>query len=463
MRNAFSHRALLAAALSVAASCSVVRGVADAPGQIVGAVSGGQSKETPIDLAVVASDARRFADRIASRVDAATVEFAAKVATPEGREQALNWRLTTADHAYQSATQARPIAALADLVTQCVYQQRLHELHWRQVYGEADTPLVEVWTTLRQQGLESVDLHLGKELGQSLRTVIENWQAASTDPQALLRAGAPRFEDLVDPGQDTAESGSLFATLGLNPLDSLEPAAREIAATRELAERAVYLAQRAPRTLSMRAELLTLQLTRQPDLQSVLQDLERTSKAVESVSAIADALPEKLGVQVDDLLQRVSTEISTQRAGIVTDLETTSASTQALLASSEKTLDAATRLAQALEATAHSVGPLLAHFATPEPEAPKEPEPPGKPFDPAEYTALAAQLTTMIQELNAAADRVDRLMPVAQRNLDEVATRADLSVARTIHEALRFALITIAAVVAGVVVLRFVPRRRTAA
>jgi hypothetical protein len=133
-----------------------------------------------------------------------------------------------------------------------------------------------------------------------------------------------------------------------------------------------------------------------------------------------------------------------------------------LLTSSEKTLDAATRLAQALEATAHSVDPVIARFTTPPDTAPppSEPESPGKPFDPAEYTALAAQLTSMIQELNAAADRVDKLMPVAQSNLDEVATRADLSVASAIHEALRFVLITIAAVVAAVVLLRFVPRRR---
>jgi hypothetical protein len=76
--------------------------------------------------------------------------------------------------------------------------------------------------------------------------------------------------------------------------------------------------------------------------------------------------------------------------------------------------------------------------------------------------ALAAQLTTMIEELNAAADRVDKVMPVAQRNLDEIATRADLSVASAIREALRFTLITIAAIVAAVIVLRFVPRRRNA-
>ena len=41
-----------------------------------------------------------------------------------------------------------------------------------------------------------------------------------------------------------ASTGSLLGLLGLDPLDSLEPAAREVARTRELAERAVFLAQR---------------------------------------------------------------------------------------------------------------------------------------------------------------------------------------------------------------------------
>src|SRR5690606_24115201 len=142
----------------------------------------------------------------------------------------------------------------------------------------------------------------------------------------------------------------LLGSLGLDPLDSIEPAAREVARTRELAERGLYLAQRTARILAWRGGLLTLELPRQQDLRAVLPDRERTSRAAAQSAATAATLPAQVGTEGEALVQRVSAELSAQRAGLVADLERTSAPTRELLAQTEQTLAAGTRMAEALEA-----------------------------------------------------------------------------------------------------------------
>jgi hypothetical protein len=448
--------------LLAGASCGLVRGVADTPGRVVGAVSGGDSKPPKVDLDEARSESMRFADRIVSQVEtAAYMTPEAQAKSPEAAERSLVWKITAAEQAFQIAAQQHPVAALADLVALCAYQRKIHELYWVATLGEADQPLLQVWTALEKQGLDAADRCLPATQSQSFRDVLERWRAVTTDGTAAIQSGAPSFEDIATKHAETSQKTSLLGVIGLDPLDSIEPAARELARSRELAERAVFLAQRMPRTLAWRTELLTLRAARQPGMKSLLEDMERTSKAAEGAVATADALPAKLRAEGDALIQRVSTELSTQRAGIVTDLERTSAPTQALLTQMQQTLDAGTRLSQALDVTTKSVDQFIAHVAPPEPPgaAPKE-ESPGKPFDPVEYTALAAELTGTLHELNAAAANLDRSLPAVQQTVDAAAARVDRSIDRAWTLAVWLVLIAVGATAAAVLLVRAVSARR---
>jgi len=446
----------LCAVVLMATSCSIFQSVAEAPGRLLGILAPSPDGKSTIDLEVVRNEGLRFADRMVSRIDIATRIFANRLDTPEGAERALSWRLNTADRAYQTAAQSRPIAALSDLLALCIYERSVHRLYWSKRYGEeADEPMLAVWNSLVEEGIETVNRLLSKDLSQAVGRVIARWDETATDTEQLQRAGPPRFEDLVPKDLDPKETVTIFGALGLDPLDSIEPAAREIARTRELGERAVYLAQRAPRTLAWRAELLALQLTKQADIHAVVESVERTSKAFESVSETVAALPEQLRIEGQALVQDISKAAAEQRAGLAADLERTAPSTQALLTTTEKTLDAGTRTAQAVESMAHAF-----RGSSAEGEGLKDESSPGKPFDPVEYTALAAQTTLVLEQLNTAVARLDTSMPVVQRTMDDAAARVDQSVDRALNSVLKVVLMTIAAVVVAIVVLRFVPSRR---
>jgi len=449
--------ALCAVAL-MATSCSIFQSVAEAPGRLLGILAPSPDGKSTIDLEVVRNEGLRFADRMVSRIDIATRIFANRLDTPEAAERALSWRLSTADRAYQTAAQSRPIAALSDLLALCIYERSVHRLYWSKRYGEeADEPMLAVWNSLVEEGIETVNRLLSKDLSQAVGRVIARWDETATDTEQLQRAGPPRFEDLVSKDLDPKETVTIFGALGLDPLDSIEPAAREIARTRELGERAVYLAQRAPRTLAWRAELLALQLTQQADIHAVVESVERTSKAFESVSETVAALPEQLRIEGQALVQDISKAAAEQRAGLAADLERTAPSTQALLTTAEKTLDAGTRTAQAVESMAHA---FRGSTAEGEGQGLKDESSPGKPFDPVEYTALAAQTTLVLEQLNTAVARLDTSLPVVQRTMDDAASRVDQSVDRALNSLLKVVLMTIAAVVVAIVVLRFVPSRR---
>lgn len=455
-----SSRTVWAILLLVAASsCKAAREVAELPGELVGAATDkDEDKKKPVDLELVHSESRRFADRIVTRVDIASHIFATRAGTPEASERALIWRVNTADRAFQSATQSRPLATLADLLAQCFYERSVHELHWSKQYGDADEPVASVWASLCNEGLEVVGRTVNQDLRRTVEAVLVRWHDSNTDPEVLLAAGPPQFADLVSKEQFAPEeSEGLFGTLGLDPFSGIEPATREIARARELGERSVYLAQRMPRTLAWRMELLTLRLGRTPDVQSVLASVERVTKTVET-------LPKSVGVEADALIQRVSTELTTQRAGIVTDLERLSPSTQALLASTQQTIDAATRLTQAIESLSRAWEEAGEKKRAAEGPPPAD-APPSKPFDPADYTALVAQATKLVEELNTTVAKLETTMPVAQQNLDTAATRLDASVDRAFNGVLRVVLIAVGAIALAFVLVklllaRFGPARR---
>jgi hypothetical protein len=460
---------LLSAALALP-SCKLVQGVADAPGEIVGAATGAKKTPPAVDLEAAREAAVRLADRIVLQIDSAAYRFAQAEDSQAGREQALAWRIAAAERAYACATEERPVAALVNLVALAAFESRIHDAYWSTQWGAADQPMAETWRGLEEDGLAAAARCLPPDHVRSMREMLAKWDQSVVDADTLAASGTPRFEDLAGAGTESSGRANLFGALGLNPLDSIEPAAREVARARELAERGLFLAQRAPRLLALRIERLTLQVTKQPDVQTVLQSVERTSLAADSVAATAAALPERLRAEGDALLQRTSAELSAQRAGLVADLERTSAPTHALLAQAQQTIDAATRLAQALDTTTRTVDTFVAHVAPPEPAGAAAPpaakpadgapeETPGKPFDPVEYTALAAQITAGLQELNTTAASFDQSLPKVRQAVDAAAARVDASVDRAYGLALRLVLITIGAAGLAVLLVRAVPRR----
>jgi len=335
-------------------------------------------------------DVMRLADQAIRDLGGAARQFSRELDTPEAKRQALSWSVWHTNRVLSIAANPKPLAALVDLLLFAGVQRVLHEEHWLpKVHGEADRPLLEAFGRLEASCWLALGSVLSPEQQEALRGVLALWREENPDLGSAVAVEAPSFESVAVP---ISKSGrvpllsDLIEIVSLDPLGGLEPAVREVAATRRLGERVFFFAQHMPRQLEQELELLSQRTLNLPEVRSTVEGGERLSLAAESLAATAALLP------------------------------------QALRESSE-TLDAATRAATSIT---DGIAALDAFVSPPAgaPPSSTSAEPP-RAFDVREYGEAATRIGAAARELTAAITAADQNLP---RALDEAALRLDRSV-----------------------------------
>jgi hypothetical protein len=221
---------------------------------------------------------------------------------------------------------------------------------------------------------------------QQLRSLIDTWRARNPKVEAVAYIHFASFAQSIEqPGQrlDT----SLLSLVGLDPLANLNPAVHQIAQTRELAERAIYYAQRSPYLLEMQVERLTYQLAVMPETGQILADAGRTSRAAEQAGNLATALPTVLARERQATIEQFMTALSEQQR-----------QTRTLVVELRQALEAGTATSDSLNATIHSLDALIARFKGTQP-SPKQAPLAARPFNIVEYTEAAREFANTTREL----------------------------------------------------------------
>src|SRR5262245_62010075 len=222
----------------------------------------------------------RFADEYAGRVREAVSVFQTTTKRPEERLAAQAWKVQQSESAYTIASGPNPVANALDMVVLATLSRMVVEDVWLKVpNGERARPVLDVHRSLEEQAWKLVNGLLTESQSAQLKEVIEEWRRQNPDVHFVAyihfndfakSVGAPRA------GEERS-SGNLFSMLGLDPFTSLDPAVREIAQTRELAERAIYYMQRTPGLLDMQVEKLTYALAVMPETKSLIASADRAS------------------------------------------------------------------------------------------------------------------------------------------------------------------------------------------
>lgn len=445
--------------------CNLVRGVANAPAAIAEAATGNKPRKPKMEAAAVHAHALRLADRIALEIRVASRRFASRADTDEARQQAVQWALDAATRSCSIASQARPLTALLDLAVYTSVQRSAHERYWGPKLGaEIDEPMLVAWKNLEDNAWQMAELAIERGQIDDVRRVLSAWEeerlAGGDDTFSVM----PSLVELVSKEKDEVKRTSFFGLaelLDVDPLQGLEPAAREVAQLRELGERGLYFSERLPGILSMQIELLTLRLAQQPTPASVVEDLARVSKAVENVGLAAGDLGTVVRTEREAAIRQIADELTQQRAGIVADIEAARAPLVALISESRGALDAGTQLATSLDATLKTFDGLVDRFRDPAGASarPADAEPSGRPFDVNEYATAAARITDAARELGTTIATLDRSLPQVRVVIDEAGERADRSVERAVSLALRAVLVAIGVAAAAVFLVRLASRR----
>jgi methyl-accepting chemotaxis protein len=220
----------------------------------------------------------------------------------------------------------------------------------------------------------------------------------------------------------TASTGSVFSFLGIDPLSNLDPAVRELAQTRQLAERAVYYGQRTPKLLGMEVQRLVFELAVMPESVDLLA--KERAATIEQLTGILDSRQGQL---------------------------------QSLIVELRSTLEAGTTTSDSVNATIASLDALIARFDRPASSAGTPASRP--PFDITQYTESLRQLSDTAQQLQVLLNQVDTKVPALTQLSDRASERVESLVDHLYWRLVQLGLLLIAAGLVGALCYRAIVRR----
>jgi len=392
----------------------------------------------------------RFADEYAGRSREVIVQFQAGLENPDERLRAQNWKVQQASAAYTIASGANPLSNALDMVVLATLSRMVIDDAWvGQDYGERARSVQATYRSLETEAWKLVDEGvLNPEQQGQLRKLIAQWRAQHPDVRSVAYIHFRDFARGAAPGDQStaAASGSLLSFVGIDPLSNLDPAVKELAQTRQLAERAIYYMQRAPDLLDMQVERLSYQFAAMPETRTLLTSVDRVSLVGSASDRLVDKLPDLLDRERQALVAQLTDTLNSQSATLGT-----------LAGQLRGTLQAGTDTATAVNGALQTFERINGQFSKPEPAGP--PPPKGPPFDIRQYTAMLEQAAVTTRELENLAQHGDALAP----GLRAATQDAALQLRGVLNHlflllVMLVLLIAAAALLAALAYRRFVPR-----
>ena len=390
----------------------------------------------------------RFADEYTAWVTERVGIFQQSTDDPAARLEAQTWLVSQATSAFTIATGPNPELNAVDMLVFATLSRMVIEDRWvGEAYGARAEGLLTTHKALESRAWSFAPNLLSPAQIVELRSGIEAWHRDNPLGRVVPFIHLEDFafaSNATLPG--TASSGSIFSFLGIDPLSNLDPAVREIAQTRQLAERAVYYGQRAPKLISMEAQRLTFAVAVTPESVGLLQNVERLGGAAQAASYLAADLPRLLADERSAALEQL-TGILDQRQGEL----------QALLVELRSTLETGGTTSDSVRETIATLDALLARFEQPASSSAARTN--ARPFDVTEYTEALRVLGETAQQLQLLLGQADGKMPA----LDQASQRATGQLVSLVDHVywrlVQLILVLVAAGVLGALGYRAITRR----
>jgi predicted Zn-dependent protease with MMP-like domain len=436
-------RLLLVALLALLPGCSVLR----APQTVVNTVipKGGTAPPDPMALQI---QLERFTDDFSMQMSQALDDYAQKVGTQSARVEILKLKLLSGSAMVSIASGPNPSASLLDMVAVATLSRMSVEDRWL----KADkAPAYDKWLAtsraLDNTAWQIATNELKESYVKELRETIERWAAQNPEALGTFFARPQEFASLVvHKKKATASLDSVFSMVNLDPTAGLDPAVREITQTRLLAERAMFALQRMPFLLRMQTELLTYEVTAQPEVTQALTNVtliagsaDRISRATESVSQTAAQLPDR---------------ISMERKAILDSLDQQEGKLKDLAAQVDRTLESADKMSTSLNTTIGTFTVLMKLFGVGEPSTNAPPDTNSPPFNVLDYGQVADHVGAMAKDINTLVTTVDQSVP----QLERLSQKSTADASKVVDHAFHMGLVLIAVLLTGAVLAGLVYR-----
>jgi hypothetical protein len=389
----------------------------------------------------------RFADEYTARINVQVGAFQQATNDPGDRLESQAWLVSQATAAFTIASGPNPELNAIDMLVFTTLSRMVMEDRWvGEIYGRRAEGLLSEHRALERRIWDYASVVLTEAQTNELRSSIEAWHRDNPLGRAVPFV---HLEDFAFATSETrpggaAPSSSIFSFLGIDPLSNLDPAVRELAQSRQLAERAVYYGQRAPMLVSMEAQRLAFEMAVAPESVRLLDSVGRIGNAAQTTSALASDLPE--------LLARERAATIEQLTGILDERQ---GELQALALQLRATLEAGGVTSDSVRETIVALDALMARF-----ERPASPSgTPSRPFDVTEYTEALRQLGEAAQQLQVLLGQADGKAPALTQLSAQAADRMVAAVDHVYWRLVQLILVLVVATVLGALAYRAIARR----
>lgn len=380
-----------------------------------GALFAGPDQESSPDAEATRARIRRidgmvqaFADRYAALITGACDAILRTRNDPALRLAVDRFQVRTVSAVYDIATNEDAYTKVLDLVVVATLtaNHAILEGYASELLGDDDAGLL---AQPLQRGREEADAMateiLRPEEQVELARLIREWRDANPDVENLAYVRFATF------AQSRGKSQIAEARSNSGLLAPISQAVDEVARGRLLAERAFYMAKRAPLLVSLESASVMSQIAATPEMKRAVDIGEGISRSADRLSAVAETLPKAIDESREKVVESIERTSGTLQSTIgeyrravertdelVASMRGLSGSGKELLQSLDsaaatmtKTLSAAERVANVFVADTPEVGP------------------PHTPFDPEVYARMLVDIRGSLVELNAALDRSARL------------------------------------------------------
>jgi hypothetical protein len=389
----------------------------------------------------------RFADEYAARIHDRIALFQQATDDPAERLAAQSWLVSQANGAFTIAAGPNPELNAIDMLVFATLSRMVIEDRWvGEFYGQRADGLLAAHRALETRIWDYSSVLLSEAQIDELRSSIEDWHRGNPLGRAVPFIHLEDFAFATSATRaGTTSSTSIFSFLGIDPLSNLDPAVRELAQSRQLAERAVYYGQRAPMLVSMEAQRLAFEMAVAPESVGLLENFGRIGSAAETASGLAANLPALLSEERAATIEQL-TRVLDDRQGQL----------QALAADLRSTLEAGGATSDSVRETVAALDALMARFdrrASPDAGAPS------RPFDVMEYTEALRQLGDTAQQLQALLSQADSKTPALASLSDRAAERLASLVDHVYRRLVQLVLVLVGSCVLGALAYRAIVRR----
>ncbi len=300
--NVKPSRCRLPLILLLLTGCGVVETAVDLPGHTIRAVSPGKKEVLQVDPLEMQETLLRFSDSLLRRVGR-DIEDLHRPGQPPDPAEILRWKIALGTEIVAIATGANSIANLLDMTVFVSLSRGVVVTYWKPaVYGDSANPLAKT--------LEEADAELGQLLDHVLtldqraefKLTIDTWRKDNPLAENTLGARALGFATQARKKGDTPP-GSLFNLINLDPLSGLDPAMQEIARTRALAERGLYVIQKFPMLIRWQTELLAIDATGIPAIKQVTASAAQIAATADRIAGVAEKLPDRVSKEREEILK----------------------------------------------------------------------------------------------------------------------------------------------------------------